>query len=58
MARPEDYEFYIMLIDEYVKYPVGAVEEAWFPFNYCALPLITTDSRLKGLLNVLISYFC
>lgn len=56
--RPEMLEFALMLIDEYIKYPIDNFENAWFPLNYCALPNATTNKFLKQIFETLVNVIC
>ena len=39
-ARISKFNLAMLIMSVYIKYPYPAVESAWFPVNYCALPLI------------------
>ena len=56
--RPAMLDFALMLIGEYVKYPVDSFHSAWFPYNYCMLPMATTNVALRGFLARVMGYFC
>ena len=57
--RPENVDFAVLLIDEYVKYPIDNWKNAWVPLNYCTLPeLVRNQPFLYGTLIKIFSLFC
>ena len=48
----------LLLIGEYVKYPIDNLDSAWFPINYCVLPQATSHEGLKGLLQKFVDIVC
>ena len=44
-------ELAFLIMDTYVKYPLPPVENAWIPFNYCALPRVLPWT--EGLINMI-----
>ena len=57
--RPENVDFAILLIDEYVKYPIDNWKNTWIPLNYCTLPELFRDrSILYGFLTKFFGLFC
>lgn len=58
--RPDPVEFALMLIDNYVLYPVDNWKNAWFPLNYCALPEMFSQKQptIKYLLSAVLSIVC
>lgn len=48
-------EFALMLLDEYVKYPLPHRNKAWIPYNFCA---IFADSTGFTVLDMALSWMC
>ena len=54
-----DVDFALLLIDEYVKYPIDNWKNAWIPLNYCTFPeLIRNQPTLYRFLINIVSFFC
>ena len=57
--RPESVDFALLLIDEYVKYPIDNWKNAWIPLNYCTFPeLVRNQPTLYRFLINIFSFFC
>ena len=57
--RPQNVDFAVLLIDEYVKYPFDNWKNAWIPLNYCTLPeLFRNRPFLYGILTKFLEIFC
>ncbi len=56
--RPPNFEFALMLMEEYVKYPVDNLNNAWFPYNYCMLPHVAPIGPLRDMLQTAIDFVC
>ena len=54
-----DVDFALILIDEYVKYPIDNWKNAWIPLNYCTIPeLVRSQPILYRFLINIFSVFC
>ena len=51
-------EFAMKLIDQYVKYPVDNWKSAWITFNFCALPELVSQPKLKTFVKKMFSIIC
>eukprot|EP00929_Paragymnodinium_shiwhaense_P107722 TRINITY_DN74095_c0_g1_i1.p1 TRINITY_DN74095_c0_g1~~TRINITY_DN74095_c0_g1_i1.p1 ORF type:complete len:477 (-),score=79.67 TRINITY_DN74095_c0_g1_i1:364-1794(-) len=48
----------ILIMDNYIKYPLPDINVAWVPLNYCALPRTIKVWPLKAAVQALLSPFC
>jgi len=51
-------DFALMLIDEYVRYPIDNLDTAWFPFNYCMLPYASANDNFRTIMKKLLAPIC
>ena len=51
-------DFALMLIDEYVGYPVGSANNAILPVNYCMIPEMVGEGPVKELIQKALSLIC
>jgi hypothetical protein len=57
--RPSPRDLALMLMDEFIRYPVDNGEQAWMPFNYCALPKALHPSHwLRSPLEHILPLLC
>ena len=57
--RPQNVDFAVLLIDEYVKYPIDNWQNAWVPLNYCTLPELFRNRPLcYDVLTDIFGLFC
>ena len=55
---PDILDFALLLIDEYIRYPIGNEDATWFPYNYCMLHHQTKNPFVKSALKSLLNLFC
>ena len=56
--RPPLLDFALLLLDTYMRYPVDNLDNAWFPLNYCMLPMAVDNKSIHAGLEALLHSLC